>query len=678
MRGTPQSCLPAFCQRRQARPLGCAERLCRSMMNSHAQLFLLTLALLARPAALQNTLRSFVIDYENNRFLKDGEPIQIVAGGIHYFRTLPQQWEDRLITMKAAGLNAIQTYVEWSSHEPEEGRYDFEGNEDLVHFLKLAQNHDLLVLLRIGPYICAERDFGGLPYWLLSRNASIGLRTMDPEYTEPVQRYFATLLPLIKLLLYANGGPIIAVQIENEYGSYKACDFEYMAWLRDLVRHYLGYDVVLYTTDGAGDGFLKCGKVDGAYTTVDFGPTSDPEKMFAVQRRHQERGPLMNSEYYTGWLDHWAKRHSMVRTAAVASALDRILSMNASVALYMFHGGTSFGVKSGANVDRYGFHPTTTSYDYDAPMTEAGDPTDKFHAIRDVIAKYLPVPHVPVPEPKKKMALGKLPLKKLYDLKDVRELLVKARIPYIRPLSFERIRQSQALVLYETWVTFLPRNPAALTAPGLRDRGYVYVDDVYHGIISRMDNVYSIVIPVTKGQRLTILVESQGRVGFIDLNDSKGLGSDVTLSGITLTHWNMTPIDTRDHLTAQRQLDDGVLSSKTTGQPANSCGVCSPGLAVYQATFGLNVSTPLDTFIRLDHWKKGIVVINGFNLGRYWTPMGPQKTLYVPSVVFRERNVLDLVELEQAPCGQGSTHCYVQFVDTPDINDTVPLISRNE
>ncbi|XP_075544262.1 beta-galactosidase-like isoform X2 [Dermacentor variabilis] len=653
MRGAPQSCLPAFCQRRQARPLGCAERLCRSMMNSHAQLFLLTLALLARPAALRNTLRSFVIDYENNRFLKDGEPIQIVAGGIHYFRTLPQQWEDRLITMKAAGLNAIQTYVEWSSHEPEEGRYDFEGNEDLVHFLNLAQHHDLLVLLRIGPYICAERDFGGLPYWLLSRNASISLRTMDPEYTEPVQRYFAKLLPLIKPLLYANGGPIIAVQIENEYGSYKACDLEYMAWLRDLVRHYLHYDVILYTTDGAGDGFLKCGKVDGAYTTVDFGPTSDPEKMFAVQRRHQERGPLMNSEYYTGWLDHWAKRHSTVRTAAVASALDRILSMNASVALYMFHGGTSFGVKSGANVDRYGFHPTTTSYDYDAPMTEAGDPTDKFHAIRDVIAK-------------------------LYDLKDVRELLVNARISYIRPLSFERIRQSQALVLYETWVTFLPKNPAALTAPGLRDRGYVYVDDVYHGIISRMDNVYSIVIPVTKGQRLTILVENQGRVGFIDLNDSKGLGSNVTLSGITLTHWNMTPIDTRDHLTAQRELDDGVLSSTATGQLANSCGVCSPGLAVYQATFGLNVSKPLDTFIRLDHWKKGIVVINGFNLGRYWTPMGPQKTLYVPSVVFRERNVLDLVELEQAPCGQGSTHCYVQFVDTPDINGTVPLISRNK
>ncbi|KAH6935438.1 hypothetical protein HPB50_005816 [Hyalomma asiaticum] len=627
-----------------------------------------------RAASSLKVRRSFVIDYENDRFLKDGEPIQIVAGGIHYFRTLPQLWENRLTTMKAAGINAIQTYVEWSSHEPEENHFDFDGPQDLVRFLKLAHSHDLLVLLRIGPYICAERDLGGLPYWLLSRNASIRLRTTDPEYTKPVERYFSKLLPLIQPHLYANGGPIIAVQIENEYGSYEACDFSYTAWLRDLVRHYLGRDVILYTTDGAADDLLKCGKVDGAYTTVDFGPGSDPKEMFAVQRRHQERGPLMNSEFYTGWLDHWAEPHSTASTKSVATALDKILSMNASVSLYMFHGGTSFGYKAGANVDgKYGFQPTPTSYDYDAPMTEAGDPTDKFRAIRDVIAKYLPVPHVPVPEPAKKMALGKLPLTKLYDLKDVRDLLVHYRIPSELPLSFERIRQSQALVLYETWVTFLPRNPAVLTARGLRDRGYVYVDDVYCGLISRMDDVYSIMIPVTKGQRLTILVENQGRVGFIDLNDPKGLGSNVTLSGITLTHWNMTPINERDHVTMRHRLDDHVLLPRTAkNHPASSCDVSPPGLVVYQATFRLNVPTPQDTFLRLDHWKKGAVVLNGFNLGRYWTPMGPQRTLYVPAVLFREENLIDVIELEQAPCGEESAGCYVEFVDKPDINGTVP------
>uniref|UniRef100_A0A131YM23 Beta-galactosidase n=1 Tax=Rhipicephalus appendiculatus TaxID=34631 RepID=A0A131YM23_RHIAP len=632
---------------------------------------LLALAFLAGAVVPNNARRSFVIDYENDRFLRDGEPIQIVAGAMHYFRTLPQLWDNRLTTMKAAGLNAIQTYVEWSTHEPEEGQ--FAGAQELVHFLNLAQSHDLLVLLRIGPYICAERDLGGLPYWLLSRNASIRLRTADPEYTIPVEKYFSWLLPLIRPLLYANGGPVIAVQIENEYGSYKACDFSYMAWLRDLVRHQLGRDVILYTTDGAGDGFLKCGKVDGAYTTVDFGPDSDPEEMFAVQRRHQERGPLMNSEFYTGWLDHWAEKHSRVGTKDVVTALDKILSMNASVTMYMFHGGTSFGYKAGANVDMVnGFQPTPTSYDYDAPMTEAGDPTDKFHAIRDVIAKYLPVPHVPVPEPAKKMALGTLPLTKLYDLKDIRDLFVHYRIPSELPLSFERIRQSQALVLYETWVDFLPRDPAVLTARGLRDRGYVYVDDVYQGIISRMDNVYSIMIPVTKGQRLTILVESQGRVGFIELNDPKGLGRNVTLSGITLTDWNMTAINEKDHLTAHRRLDDGV-KFWTSNESAPSCVVSPPGVAVYQATFRLDVSPPLDTYLRLDHWKKGTVILNGFNLGRYWTPMGPQRALYVPAVLFREENLLDIIELEQAPCGLESADCYVEFVEEPDINGTVPL-----
>lgn len=640
----------------------------------NVQLITIALALLVCPAALQNARRCFVIDYENDRFLKDGEPIQIVAGAIHYFRTLPQLWDNRLTTMKAAGLNAIQTYVEWSSHEPEEGQ--FVGAQELVHFLKLAQSHDFLVLLRIGPYIGAERDLGGLPYWLLSQNASIRLRTSDPEYTGPVKKYFSWLLPLIRPLLYANGGPIIAVQIENEYGSYsdKACDFSYMACLRDLVRHDLGRDVILYTTDGADDENLKCGKVDGAYTTVDFGTDSDPEKMFAVQRRHQERGPLMNSEFYTGWLDHWAEKHNTDSTKNVTTALDKILSMNASVTLYMFHGGTSFGYKAGANINETGaFQPNPTSYDYDAPMTEAGDPTDKFYAIRDVIAKYLPVPHVPVPEPAKKMALGTLPLTKLYDLKDLRELLVHRRISSKRPLSFEQIRQSQALVLYETWVNFLSRNPAALTAPGLRDRGYVYVDDVYQGIISRMDNVYSIMIPVVKGQRLTILVESQGRVGYRDLNDSKGLGQNVTLSGITLDDWNMTAINEKDHLSARRRHEDGVKSGTLMNQSAPSCVGSPSGLGVYQVTFKLDVSPPLDTYLRLDHWKKGTAFLNGFNLGRYWTPMGPQKALYVPAVLFRDENLLDIIELEQAPCGQESACCYVEFVDEPDINGTVPI-----
>ncbi|KAH9374053.1 hypothetical protein HPB48_005322 [Haemaphysalis longicornis] len=522
--------------------------------------------------------RSFVIDYENNRYLKDGEPIQIVSGSIHYFRSLPDQWDDRLATMRAAGLNAIQTYVEWSSHEPEEGQFRFDGPQDIVRFLKLAQKNDLLVLLRPGPYIDAERDMGGLPYWLLSKNSSIGLRTSDPEYLNYVTRYFSVLLPRLRPLLYSNGGPIVTVQIENEYGSYHACDFEYTTLLRDLARHHLGNDVVLYTTDGDADSLLRCGKVDGAHTTVDFGTGGNIVDSFAVQRRHQERGPLVNSEFYTGWLDHWAEPHQMVNTSAVVRDLDKMLSMNVSVNLYILFSHLALHT---ANVGNGHFQPTPTSYDYDAPMNEAGDPTDKFIAIRNVIRK------------------------------------------------------------------------------------------VYQGIISRMDNVYDIMIPVTKGQRLTVLVESQGRNAFGNLNDPKGIISNVTLSGVTLVHWNMTPINEGEQLGETQSLFSHLSTARTSDQFPSAASI--PGLAVYMAQFSVHHSPILDTFLRLDHWKKGVVVLNGFILGRYWTPMGPQKTLYVPAGLLLPTNLLGVIELEEAPCSWKSDKCFVEFVDTPDINSPVPI-----
>ncbi|XP_077559783.1 beta-galactosidase-like [Haemaphysalis longicornis] len=640
-------------------------------MNPLPIFVLALIYLLIQPGDLRSGSRSFVIDYENNRYLKDGEPIQIVSGSIHYFRSLPDQWDDRLATMRVAGLNAIQTYVEWSSHEPEEGQFRFDGLQDIVRFLKLAQKNDLLVLLRPGPYIDAERDMGGLPYWLLSKNSSIGLRTSDPEYLNYVTRYFSVLLPRLRPLLYSNGGPIVTVQIENEYGSYHACDFEYTTLLRDLARHHLGNDVVLYTTDGDADSLLRCGKVDGAHTTVDFGTGGNIVDSFAVQRRHQERGPLVNSEFYTGWLDHWAEPHQMVNTSAVVRDLDKMLSMNVSVNLYMFHGGTSFGYKAGSNVGNGHFQPTPTSYDYDAPMNEAGDPTDKFVAIRNVIRKYLPVEPVPVPKPKKKMALGKIALKQLYNLTTMRDIFADSRIVSGLPLSFERIRQSKALVIYDTWIPFLPRNPGKLQVPGLRDRGYVYVDDVYQGIISRMDNVYDIMIPVTKGQRLTVLVESQGRNAFGNLNDPKGIISNVTLSGVTLVHWNMTPINEGEQLGETQSLFSHLSTARTSDQFPSAASI--PGLAVYMAQFSVQHSPILDTFLRLDHWKKGVVVLNGFILGRYWTPMGPQKTLYVPAGLLLSTNLLGVIELEEAPCSWKSDKCFVEFVDTPDINSPVPI-----
>ncbi|KAH7952779.1 hypothetical protein HPB49_001068 [Dermacentor silvarum] len=392
---------------------------------------------------------------------------------------------------------------------------------------------------------------------------------MYAEFIEYVDRYFSTLLPLLRPLVYSNGGPIVAVQVENEYGSYHVCDTAYMVHLRDLLRRYLGHDVVLYTVDNAIDKMLQCGKVDGAHATVDFGTVlrttrqvTGVEESFMMQRLHQERGPLLNAEFYTGWLDHWAQPHHVINTSAVARHLDKMLGMNASVSmqvsascsrLYMFHGGTSFGFKSGANED-CGYEPTPTSYDYDAPMTEAGDPTDKFVVIRAVISKHLSLPSVPVPRPKTKMALPPIELKHMFGLSELREMYAHVTTTSEIPLSFERIRQT------------------------------------YQGLLSRMDDVYETMISVTRGQRLTVLVESQGRNAFGNLND-----------------------------------------------------------------------------------VKGSAYLNGFNLGRYWTPMGPQKALYVPSVLFKPKNILNVVELEQAPCGDDSNLCTARFVDTPEINSAVPM-----
>ncbi|CAN7940128.1 unnamed protein product, partial [Ixodes hexagonus] len=459
--------------------------------------------------------RSFVIDYENNCFRKDGEPFQIISGSMSYYRILPEQWEDRLTTMKAAGLNTLETYIEWSSHEPENGQFNFEGQQDVVRFIEMAGRIGFLVILRPGPFIDAERDMGGLPYWLLTQDSTIRLRSSDQRYLKYVDRYFDKLLPLLKPLLYSNGGPVLMLQVENEYGSYYECDFVYTAHLRDLMRRYLGPNVVLFTTDGNGDSFFKCGKNDGAYSTVDFAARENVTKSFAVQRRHQERGPLMNSEFYPGWLDHWGKNHSQVDAQTVAKTLREMLSMNASVNIYVFHGGTSFGYTAGANLNNGVYVSNPTSYDYDAPMTEAGDPTEKFESLRSVISEFLPrVPLGSIPPPKKKMALGPFTMRRVSETVMGFEDIMKtgSATTSMFPMSFEQVGHGHGFMIYSTKIAFRPRDPAVLHIRGLRDRGYVYVNNEYKGLLSRTDNVYDILVPIKKGQTLAILVENQGRV----------------------------------------------------------------------------------------------------------------------------------------------------------------------
>lgn len=609
--------------------------------------------------------RSFTIDYKNNCFLKDGEPFRYISGSLHYFRVPHAFWRDRMMKMKAAGLNALQTYIEWSHHEPEPGTYNFKGDYDLITFLQVASDVGLLIVLRPGPYIDAEREFGGFPYWLLREKVDMKLRTSDQDYLHYVDQWLAVLLPMLTPFLYANGGPIISIQVENEYGSYDACDFAYTTHLRDLYRQYFDNDVVLFTTDGNNEPGLTCGKVDGVLAGVDFGSGTNVTESFHHQRLHQSAGPLLNSEYYPGWLDHWGEPHQTRSTDDVCKTLDDILAVNASVNIYMFHGGTSFGFSNGANLGNT-YQPCPTSYDYDAPLSEAGDPTPKYFAMRETIGKYLPLPPGPVPPANPKMALGKYEMNMYSTLWNVVQLSKQVTSTY--PLSFEELSHAYGFVFYTTTISFIAHDPAILKVPGLCDRGYVFVDHVFLGILDRSQDIYSLPVMIQPNQNISILVENQGRIAFgSGIYDRKGIIQNVTLDSSVLTNWTMYPITLHG-----KDLYKYFMSP--TVEDAIDYTPHTPSF--YLSIFRLPSTPgyPYDTFLKLDGWHKGVAFLNWHNLGRYWPIVGPQVTLYVPSVYFQpyeEWNVVAVFELEHAPC-DSSSQCVVEFVDTPIIDGPTP------
>lgn len=611
--------------------------------------------------------RSFIIDYDGNQFLKDGAPFRYISGSMHYSRVPSAYWHDRLLKMYAAGLNAVQTYVPWNYHEDQPGVYDFQGDRNLSTFIQTAQEVGLLVILRAGPYICGEWEMGGFPAWLL-RDSNIKLRTSDTTYLSYVDRWLDVLLTKMKPLLYENGGPIITVQVENEYGSYPACDGTYMSHLREKFREYLGPTVVLFTTDGASDGFLKCGYTSGLYATVDFGPGGDPMNSFKAQRDYEPKGPLVNSEFYTGWLDHWGEHHSTTNSSVVANSLDAILKLNASVNMYMFEGGTSFGFMNGANGGTGSYQPQPTSYDYDAPLSEAGDPTDKYFAVRKVISKYTTLPSVPVPPATHKSAYGKVKMTETAWLFDASGLVTnESDADY--PLNMEIMHQNYGFIVYTlTHPLQVPSSGSmsyTLTMLTLHDRAVVYVDDVVQGTISRMDigshnAVVEITVPSTSKGYLRIVVENQGRINYgSGIDDFKGILGGVTLNGATLKGWKCQSYPLKN-LTS-------ISFNKLSTTPVNMSTAFFRGqLPFFKAGQKAN-----DTYLNLNGWTKGQVFINGHNLGRYWPVKGPQKTLYVPYTVFNTtdpaNNEIIVFEIDKAPCSPPFDECYVTFVDTPDI-----------
>ncbi|NUR92178.1 MAG: beta-galactosidase, partial [Nonomuraea sp.] len=453
-------------------------------------------------------MRSFEV--QGGAFLLDGQEFRILSGAMHYFRVLPGQWRHRLRMLRAMGLNTVETYVPWNLHEPRRGEFSRLG--ELGAFLDAAAEEGLLAIVRPGPYICAEWDNGGLPYWLTGR-----VRTSDPVYLGHVERYFAELIPAIAARQVTRGGNVIMVQVENEYGSY-GDDRAYLRRLADVLAGH-GVEVPLFTSDGPADWHLTGGTLPGVLATVNFG--SGPEEAFAQLRAHRPHDPLMCMEFWCGWFDHWGHPHVTRHADDAADTLERILAAGASVNLYMAHGGTSFGTRAGAN--RVGeqqdgeYRPTISSYDYDAPISESGAPTEKFWRFREILSRYNPdVPDVP--EPAATLPPSTVPLTESVRLRDALPKLAEVESPV--PPTFEELGLEHGLVLYRTAIPG-PRRPYPLSVRGLRDRAHVFVDGELAGVLER-DVPGAVEVP--GGVTVELLVESMGRTNFgPGVGESKGV-----------------------------------------------------------------------------------------------------------------------------------------------------------
>ncbi|MCX4682859.1 beta-galactosidase [Kitasatospora purpeofusca] len=577
-----------------------------------------------------------VLQTDQAGLLLDGQPFRLLSGGLHYFRVHPAQWADRLHKARLMGLNTVETYVPWNLHQPRPEQFLLDGGLDLPRFVELAAAEGLHVLLRPGPYICAEWEGGGLPSWLLAE-PDIRLRSRDPRFLAAVDDYFRRLLTPLLPQLASRGGPILAVQVENEYGAFGE-DTAYLEHLADSLRR-CGVDVPLFTCDQPTD--LERGALPGVLATANFGSRSTEH--LAELRRKRPDSPLLTTEFWIGWFDRWGAGHVVRDPDDAARELDELLSAGASVNFYMFHGGTNFGFTNGAN-DKHTYRPTVTSYDYDAPLDEAGDPTAKYHAFREVIAKHAPVPEEPVPARGPKLALPPVVLTGSAELLPNAAALAPATVRSPRPLTMEELAQDFGFVLYET---VLPAaGPVLLEVEQVRDRAQVFVDGRPVGVLERENHEHALAFTSpAAGSTLTVLVENQGRVNYgPGIHDRKGLLGKVLLDGVEPAEWSCRPLP---------------LSS--LADVPFAAGAPTPvGPAFHRG--GFEVAEPADTFLHLEGWTKGNAWVNGFPLGRYWS-RGPQRSLYVPAPVLRAGSN-EVVVLELHSAHRART---VEFRGTPDL-----------
>ena len=577
--------------------------------------------------------------YRDGRFFLNGEPYTIISGAVHYFRTLPEYWEDRLTKLKACGFNTVETYSCWNLHERQEGVFDFSGILDIVRFIETARRLELNVILRPGPYICAEWDFGGLPSWLL-KYPNIALRCNDPLYLDKVRPYYTEFLGRIRPHLCTNGGNVIMVQVENEYGSY-GDDKTYLRKIVDIYREN-GIDCALFTSDGTCRWMLSGGTLPELLAVANFG--SHVPQILAL-RDFQEDRPLMCGEFWCGWFDHWHEAGRDPRDPAeITREVDTFFDLGASFNFYMFHGGTNFGFWNGANHTGEQYQPTVTSYDYTAPLTEAGDITPLYRALKATIERRTgkKAPEIPVRN-SPKAAYGKLTLTESAPLFENLEGL-SSPISAAFPKTMEEIGQDFGYILYRTTLTG-PFEELPLECGKIHDRALFYLNGKQVGVYERSRGGDRVRIGLGFGETATldILVENMGRVNYgIKLQDRKGILDGVRLGQRFHFGWEMYPLPMED------------LTALSYGSAEG--GACPAFLRGILTVEG----APADTFLRLDGFTKGFVQVNGFNIGRYYPVAGPQQTLYVPAPLLREgENEIVVFESDgyEAPV--------VEFVDRP-------------